>query len=87
MPHIRKRKKQSKIPTQSINDKASCDIVLSFERHCVTLSGDGLSEPKRKKGPESFSTSFFQSYKDFNDLSDNRQRVVTEPLRVHSNIS
>ena len=47
MPHIRKykRKKQSKIPTQSIVDKASCDIVLSFERHCVTLSGDGPSEP------------------------------------------
>ena len=58
MPHIRKykRKKQSKIPTQSINDKASCDIVLFFERHCVPLSGDGPSEPKRKKGPESFST-------------------------------
>ncbi len=52
MPHIRKRKKQSKIPTQSINDKASCDIVLSFERHCVTLSGDGPSEPNSKKVQE-----------------------------------
>ena len=82
MPHIRryKRKKQSKISTKSIISAASCDIVLSFERNHVTLCGDGPSDPKRKRGPENVTTNFCHSYKDFPDLSGNRQRVVTEPL-------
>ena len=60
MPHIRryKRKKQSKISTKSIVNAASCDIVLSFESNCITLCGDGPSEPKRKRGPENVSTTF-----------------------------
>ena len=71
-----KRKKQLKVSRADIIDAASTTCILSF----IDEAGDGPPQPKKSRGSETFTATFASSYKDFNDLSENRQRVVTKPL-------
>ena len=90
LPHIRKykRKKQgaSRKPVSTIVNEASWRTKIlhisshqNFPGH-VSLSGDGPSEPKKTKGPETFTTSFSRSYKDFKDMSEKHKKIITQPL-------
>ena len=75
-----------KVSRANITDSSATSCILSFVDDldpCSSYpssSGDGQSQPKKSRGAELFTATFSSSFKDFDELSDNRQRVVSQPL-------
>ena len=55
---------------------STANLVIPEEKP----TGEPPTKTKKTRGPKEFTTSFTRSYKDFNNLSDQQKRNITEPL-------
>ena len=66
----------SEVGFQIREGSSTANLVVPEEKP----TGEPPTKTKKTRGPKEFRTSFTRSYKDFNNMSDQQKRNITEPL-------